>query len=531
MPQFSFSRLAGADVVLGVEMTSTGEVACFGENRCEAYLKAMLSTGFKIPKKNILLTIGSYKVCGAGAGAGAGTRPLPPPSDCPWGRCRTRVSCCPRCGPWRALATSCMPASAPLTSTLSMASRLGPGVQQGLGAPLGEAWGPDGCHCWQVMAVDWHFEEADGSEAGARETQRSILDYLAENHFEMVINLSMRNSGGRRLSSFVTKGYRTRRLAVDYSVPLIIDIKCTKLFVEVGWHAWDVGAGEGSKAGAGVGKPVVDTVEWVPYMGIVVGGSFLGCHSGRHPHPGPIPEPWPHVPLQMGPASWLLSLQALGQIGAAPPLKMHVDCMTSQKLIRLPGRECWGLPGCNTELRQCRRPSWSHPRVLRGKETFPCAAKVSSVPRGQGLPVLTLPRSPGLIDVHVHLREPGSTHKEDFASGTAAALAGGVTMVCAMPNTNPAVTDATSFALAQKVRGCHCPVPQSHSPPGHCSASCGVPGVHGRAGPGLAPTASHPCSWLRLGHAVTSPFSWGLPRRMPARWAPWLGRLPGLRCT
>lgn len=48
--------------MLGVEMTSTGEVACFGENRYEAYLKAMLSTGFKIPKKNILLSIGSYKV-------------------------------------------------------------------------------------------------------------------------------------------------------------------------------------------------------------------------------------------------------------------------------------------------------------------------------------------------------------------------------------------------------------------------------------------------------------------------------------
>lgn len=48
--------------MLGVEMTSTGEVACFGENRYEAYLKAMISTGFKIPKKNILLSIGSYKV-------------------------------------------------------------------------------------------------------------------------------------------------------------------------------------------------------------------------------------------------------------------------------------------------------------------------------------------------------------------------------------------------------------------------------------------------------------------------------------
>ena len=57
----------------------------------------------------------------------------------------------------------------------------------------------------------------------------------------------------------------------------------------------------------------------------------------------------------------------------------------------------------------------------------------------------------GLIDVHVHLREPGATHKEDFNSGTAAALAGGVTMVLAMPNTNPPIVDKASFALAQKV--------------------------------------------------------------------------------
>uniref|UniRef100_A0A4W4H0W6 Carbamoyl phosphate synthase arginine-specific large chain n=1 Tax=Electrophorus electricus TaxID=8005 RepID=A0A4W4H0W6_ELEEL len=161
VPQFSFSRLAGADVVLGVEMTSTGEVACFGENRYEAYLKAMLSTGFKIPKKNILLSIGSYKVF----------------------------------KPEESLAAS--------------------------------HW----FVCVYVMAVDWPFEEE--SDCPNKEKQRNIMDYLVENHFDMVINLSMRNSGGRRLSSFVTKGYRTRRMAVDYSVPLIIDIKCTKLFVQV----------------------------------------------------------------------------------------------------------------------------------------------------------------------------------------------------------------------------------------------------------------------------------------------------------
>lgn len=57
----------------------------------------------------------------------------------------------------------------------------------------------------------------------------------------------------------------------------------------------------------------------------------------------------------------------------------------------------------------------------------------------------------GLIDVHVHLREPGAVYKEDFASGTAAALAGGVTTVLAMPNTNPALTDRSSLELVQKV--------------------------------------------------------------------------------
>lgn len=62
-----------------------------------------------------------------------------------------------------------------------------------------------------------------------------------------------------------------------------------------------------------------------------------------------------------------------------------------------------------------------------------------------------LVRLPGLIDVHVHLREPGATHKEDFASGTSAALAGGITMVCAMPNTAPAITDAATLALVSKV--------------------------------------------------------------------------------
>lgn len=61
-PQFSFSRLKGADPVLGVEMASTGEVACFGENLYEAFLKAMISTGFEMPKKKtVLISIGKLE--------------------------------------------------------------------------------------------------------------------------------------------------------------------------------------------------------------------------------------------------------------------------------------------------------------------------------------------------------------------------------------------------------------------------------------------------------------------------------------
>jgi dihydroorotase len=60
---------------------------------------------------------------------------------------------------------------------------------------------------------------------------------------------------------------------------------------------------------------------------------------------------------------------------------------------------------------------------------------------------------PGVIDSHVHFREPGLTHKEDLESGSLGAVLGGVTAVFEMPNTNPTTTDAD--ALADKVRRAH----------------------------------------------------------------------------
>ncbi len=57
-PQFSFTRLKGADPMATVEMASTGEVACLGATTYDAFLKAIMAAGFKLPEKNILLSVG-----------------------------------------------------------------------------------------------------------------------------------------------------------------------------------------------------------------------------------------------------------------------------------------------------------------------------------------------------------------------------------------------------------------------------------------------------------------------------------------
>ena len=59
--QFSFARLQNADPVLGVDMSSTGEVGCLGDDFNEALLNALIATGYKLPQKNILISSGGVK--------------------------------------------------------------------------------------------------------------------------------------------------------------------------------------------------------------------------------------------------------------------------------------------------------------------------------------------------------------------------------------------------------------------------------------------------------------------------------------
>ncbi|CAE6438571.1 unnamed protein product [Rhizoctonia solani] len=175
VPQFSFSRLSGADPVLGVEMASTGEVACFGKDKYEAYLKALISTGIQPPKKNILLSIGGYK------------------------------------------------------EKLEMLPSVQKLHQAGyrLFATAGTA------DFFVEHNVPCKYLEALGDDdlKDAQKSEYSLTQHLANNLIDMYINLPSKNKY-RRPASYSSKGYRTRRMAVDYAIPLITNVKCAKLLVE-----------------------------------------------------------------------------------------------------------------------------------------------------------------------------------------------------------------------------------------------------------------------------------------------------------
>jgi carbamoyl-phosphate synthase/aspartate carbamoyltransferase len=175
VPQFSFSRLSGADPVLGVEMASTGEVACFGKDKYEAYLKALISTGIFPPKKNILLSIGSFKE------------------------------------------------KLEMLSSVQKLHRMG----YNLFATSGTA------DFIQEHGIPVKYLEALGEndEEDPQKTEYSLTKHLANNLIDVYINLPSKNRY-RRPASYVSKGYKSRRMAVDFAIPLITNVKNAKLFIE-----------------------------------------------------------------------------------------------------------------------------------------------------------------------------------------------------------------------------------------------------------------------------------------------------------
>ncbi|KAI6001789.1 hypothetical protein EDD15DRAFT_2541398 [Pisolithus albus] len=174
VPQFSFSRLSGADPVLGVEMASTGEVACFGRDKYEAYLKALKSTGIVLPKKNILFSVGSY---------------------------REKIEILPSVQKLHAAGYNIFATS-------------------GTADFLTEHNVP--CKYLETLP--------EGSSDLAK-SEYSLTQHLANNLIDMYINLPSKNNY-RRPASYASKGYRTRRMAVDFAIPLITNVKCAKILAE-----------------------------------------------------------------------------------------------------------------------------------------------------------------------------------------------------------------------------------------------------------------------------------------------------------
>lgn len=171
VPQFSFSRLSGADPVMGVEMASTGEVACFGRTKYEAYMKGLISTGFRLPKKNILLSIGSFK---------------------------DKMEMLP---------------------SVDKLHKLGYKIY----ATAGTA------DFLEEHGVPCKFLEALQDED--QRTEYSLTHALANNLIDLYINLPSSNRF-RRPANYMSKGYRTRRMAVDYQTPLVTNVKNAKLLIE-----------------------------------------------------------------------------------------------------------------------------------------------------------------------------------------------------------------------------------------------------------------------------------------------------------
>ncbi|MEM1423010.1 MAG: carbamoyl-phosphate synthase (glutamine-hydrolyzing) large subunit [Planctomycetota bacterium] len=163
-PQFSFSRLDGADPTLGVEMSSTGEVGCLGDDFSEAYLKALESVGFRFPIRTILLSLGPIV---AKAELLAGIREL----------ARRGVVLEATRGTARFLEESGVPVT-------------------GVGWPL------------------------DGEPGNA-------VERMKQGAYDLVINIPSSNRPDE-----LTNGYRIRRSAVDFNVPLMTNKQAAQRLIE-----------------------------------------------------------------------------------------------------------------------------------------------------------------------------------------------------------------------------------------------------------------------------------------------------------
>lgn len=167
-PQFSFSRMESADPVLRVEMSSTGEVACFGETAEEAYLKSLISTGFSLRKKSALITVGGEE-----------------------NKLRFAESV------WR-LKNLGFTLYATAHTHLFLKSK--------------------GVRTKRISKV---YENK----------KPNVIDIIKDHTVSLVINISDGYNNDHLISKYESEGYLIRRATVDNNIPLITDLNAARFFV------------------------------------------------------------------------------------------------------------------------------------------------------------------------------------------------------------------------------------------------------------------------------------------------------------
>jgi len=166
---FSFTRLRGADPTLGVEMSSTGEVACFGNDEHEAFIQSLMATGFKLPPKDgvILLSIASDEF------------------------------------------------RKEFTHAAHVLNKMGYKL---MGTPGTSKYYAD-VEGLSLVSMQKPVSEDDEINNDGSST---ILKEIRDGKVNMIINISE----GTTRKDEISSGYIMRRAAVDYGVSLITDVKC-----------------------------------------------------------------------------------------------------------------------------------------------------------------------------------------------------------------------------------------------------------------------------------------------------------------
>ena len=171
--QFSFNRLQKADPVLGVDMASTGEVGCLGENANSALLKSMLSVGLRIPEKNVLLSTGNGKQ---------------------------------------------------KAEMLEAARRLSQhGYNIFATAGTSRYLTENGIENQRVL---WPSEVEALAEDAPEAVLPRALDMLRDKQIDMVVNVHKNFSTGE-----LTNGYKIRRAAIDFNIPLLTNARLASAFI------------------------------------------------------------------------------------------------------------------------------------------------------------------------------------------------------------------------------------------------------------------------------------------------------------